>query len=143
MRRWCGIDVGGVHQIAQIKMGVTARTGMYIDVDEFGTRRRVRDIKASFFAGLAECTVPRQLSRFDVTTRLQPFVQSLVEVQNNAALSDHDRRTGDMDRVGCFAERMLECVEPFNELDTRTHLAFVDANSTDYFVTDNRARINI
>ena len=54
---------------------------------------------------------PTASRRVDVPARLDPDVERLVAVQQDAAGPDDDRRPGDVDRVGVLVEGLLEALD--------------------------------
>jgi hypothetical protein len=78
---------------------------MHVEMHQHWAVVWVSHVKAGFFARFAKCTFCRRLTRFDVTTGLQPDVESFVQVQHHASLANDYCRPGDVRVVGVLVKR--------------------------------------
>ena len=72
---------------------------------------RVANGKSCLLPRLAQCRFPRRLARFEMTAWLHPHADALVQVEHGASRSHHDRRAGDMNRIGILVKRVDQPVE--------------------------------
>ena len=97
--------------VANVEVGVPTRPWVHVDVQQAVGLCTCDDGQACLFARLAKCGLPRCFPGIDVTTRLQPHRQPLVQVQHHAVVTRDDRGGGHMGRRGLLVERILERIE--------------------------------
>ncbi len=110
-RRRAWLDVGGDQQVTQVEMGVVSSPGMHIDMDEFGPGVRMLRVEARLLCRFPAGSIPWRFVRIDVSARLKPDSQPLVQVQNDTAGSDDKSRSGDMNGTCGLVERSVQGVE--------------------------------
>ena len=67
-----------------------------------------------------------------MTSRLQPEPESLVLQEHHTTRSDHEPRSGDVDRAGLLRERIVQGIERFEKGPDRFRLAVVDRRPTEH-----------
>ena len=93
-----------------------------VDVNEVGAARRVAQGETGFLHRLAQRGGGRVLPLVEVTTGLEPDAQPPMPVEHGAARAGHDRRGGDVGRVGVAAEGIGESLELGQERCLRSRL---------------------
>lgn len=126
-------------------MRVTATTRMHVDVHELRSTIRVElqglDVEPGLFARLADRSIPRCFPRIDVPAGLQPESEPPVTEEYHAALPHHERRAGDVHRVGILVERRCEAIEQLDESSGHPALAVVGGFVPDHLRAHHRPEI--
>lgn len=84
---------------------------MHVDVHEERPVQWVAHEETSLLDGLPQSGLPHVLARLDVSARLHPGAEALVEVQHHSPPPDDDRRSGDMSGIGVLVERPRQADE--------------------------------
>jgi hypothetical protein len=85
---------------------MASRPWVYIEVKEHRPALGVAHMQARFFLCFAQCTLARVLIFFNMPTRLQPQIESLVQVQHRCLAADHYTRRRDVGGVCMFVARV-------------------------------------
>ena len=78
------VVVGGDQEVAQVEVGVPVGGVVHVHVQQSWSTGGMGHGQARLLLGFTPGRVPRALSRFEVSSRLQPAVQALVHVQDRA-----------------------------------------------------------
>lgn len=99
-------------------MRVPASTRVHVDVGEPGhaiDHLGEIDGETGLLDRLAPGCPPRRLTGIEVSTGLQPHVETLVSMEHDTARTEHERRPRDVHRIGLLIERIGQLVEGFEE----------------------------
>ena len=90
-----GIDRRRGEVVADVEMGVPARAGMHVDVQQREPVRRPVHRQPGLLRRFPQRRIPRRLTAVDVAAGLQPQRQPLVEMQHHPGITGDDGRGGD------------------------------------------------
>ncbi len=106
-------------------MRVFGWTGVHVHVKE-SDRIEVPSEESRLFGRLTQARLFGCFARVHVASRLHPDAKALVQMQNDAARRDHERRRRQMVSVGVFIERIAGPGQAIEGLLDRLRLAFID-----------------
>ena len=81
---------------------------MHVDVHERRAAASEANVESRLLGGLADGGLPGRFPRIDMSAGLQPQAQQLVPMEHDAPGAGHDRRAGDVRRIGIPLERARE-----------------------------------
>jgi len=113
-------------RVTQVEVGVAGAAGVDVDVEQ---RRRLTprsEAKSRLLLRFSPGCVPGGFVAVYVTSRLQPDLQLLVPVEQDAARSDDHGRACHVDRIGVAVERTFESPEVLDDQSPARILACVD-----------------
>src|SRR3954452_199740 len=114
----------GTEQEADVEVLMTPGRQVNVDMHRTGGDRHRQ--QTGLLHRLPRSRGEQVLAGVDVTTRLDPDAESLVQVQQDAAWTDDDGRRGQMHGVGVLVEGTRQPVELGSDSQQRQRLALVD-----------------